>query len=72
MQMIINGKKTDSSNGKTMNVINPATGKVIDTVPVATKEDVDYAVDCAVPAKRCGEPCLSISAVPLWRNMWSW
>lgn len=62
MQMIINGKKTDSSNGKTMNVFNPATGKVIDTVPVATKEDVDYAVDCAVAGQKVW------GAVPLYKR----
>ncbi|MCI8660125.1 MAG: aldehyde dehydrogenase [Lachnospiraceae bacterium] len=62
MQMIINGKRTDSSDGKTMNVYNPATNQVIDTVPVATKEDVDYAVDCAVAGQKIW------GSVPLYKR----
>lgn len=45
MKMIIGGKKTDSSNGRTIDVINPATGEFIDTVPAATTEDVDRALE---------------------------
>lgn len=33
MKMIINGQKVDSSDGKTQNVVNPATLQVIVTVP---------------------------------------
>ena len=51
MKMIINGKKTDSSDGKTQNIINPATLQVIDTVPSATAEDITRAVDGAVKAQ---------------------
>jgi acyl-CoA reductase-like NAD-dependent aldehyde dehydrogenase len=47
MKMLIGGKKVDSSNGKTIDVVNPATGKLIDTVPAATKEDVSRALDYA-------------------------
>jgi succinate-semialdehyde dehydrogenase/glutarate-semialdehyde dehydrogenase len=43
-KMIIGGKKVDSRDGKTIEVINQANGKVLDTVPMATKEDVDEAV----------------------------
>lgn len=48
MKMIINGKKADSLSGATFNVIAPATGEVIDTVPKATAEDVEKAVSAAV------------------------
>ena len=40
MKMIINGKHVDASNGAVVDIINPATGEVIDTVPDCTKEDV--------------------------------
>jgi acyl-CoA reductase-like NAD-dependent aldehyde dehydrogenase len=44
MKMLIGGRKTDSRDGKTIDVINPANGKFLDTIPMATKEDVDEAV----------------------------
>ena len=47
MKMFINGIPCDASDGVTIDVINPATGAVVDTVPAATKEDVDKAVACA-------------------------
>ncbi len=50
MKMFINGIPADASDGKTIDVTNPATGAVIDTVPAATKEDVDRAVVCAKAA----------------------
>ena len=33
MKMIINGKKVDSESGLTFDVLNPATGEVIESVP---------------------------------------
>lgn len=51
MKMIINGKAADASDNKVIEVINPATGKVIDTVPSATKEDIDKAVAYAKDAQ---------------------
>lgn len=47
MKMIINGKETGASDGQVIEVINPATNEVIDTIPAATKEDVDRAVEKA-------------------------
>lgn len=47
MQMIIGGKYVDSSDGTTIDVVNPVTQEVIDTVPFATKEDIDMAVENA-------------------------
>lgn len=52
MQMIIGGKKTNASDGKTIEVLNPATGKVIDTVPAATPEDIADAVTKAGKAQK--------------------
>lgn len=50
--MFINGIPCDASDGMTIDVINPATGAVVDTVPAATKEDVDKAVTCAKAAQK--------------------
>jgi acyl-CoA reductase-like NAD-dependent aldehyde dehydrogenase len=47
MKMIIDGKLTDASDGGVIEVLNPATGKVIDTIPSATQEDVNRAVEQA-------------------------
>lgn len=52
MKMFINGIPCDASDGVTIDVINPATGAVVDTVPAATKEDVDKAVACAKAAQK--------------------
>lgn len=62
MKMIINGQKVDASNGRTMNVYNPAKGTIIDTVPVATKDDVERAVDCAVAGQKVW------GAMPLYKR----
>lgn len=51
MKMLINGQWIDAADGKTQNVVNPATGLVIDTVPCATHEDVTKAVDVACAAQ---------------------
>ena len=52
MKMFINGLATDASDGQTIDVINPATGAVVDTIPSATKEDVDLAVEKAKAAQK--------------------
>ena len=51
MKMFINGVPCDASDGGTIEVTNPATGVVIDTIPAATKEDVAKAVACAKAAQ---------------------
>ena len=48
MKMLIGGKLVDASNKETIDVVNPATMQVVDTVPSATKEDIDLALDNAV------------------------
>lgn len=51
MKMFIDGKAVDSADGQTIEVTNPATGEVIDSVPAATAEDVARAVACAKEAQ---------------------
>ena len=51
MQMFIGGKRVDASDGKVSQVVNPATGQVIDTVPEATLEDLDRAIALAVECR---------------------
>ena len=52
MRMIMGGKKVDSVSGETFDVLEPATGKVIDSVPKATKEDINQAITIAVEAQK--------------------
>jgi len=51
-QMIIGGESVDAGSGKTMEIRNPATGEVVDTVPQGDAEDVRRAVDVAQAAWR--------------------
>ncbi|MDR1422977.1 MAG: aldehyde dehydrogenase family protein, partial [Coriobacteriales bacterium] len=52
MKMIIDGKAADASDGAVIEVINPANGKVLDTVPAATESDVRMAVRAAVAGQK--------------------
>ncbi len=52
MQNIINGKFVDASNKATMNIINPYTNKIIDTVPNSTEKDGKKAIEYAKKAQR--------------------
>jgi phenylacetaldehyde dehydrogenase len=45
--MLIDGQMVGAVSGKTLEVVNPATGAVIANVPVAEKADVDLAVGAA-------------------------
>ena len=47
MKNLIGNKWLNASDGKTIDVINPATGVLIDTIPNSTLEDVDAAVIAA-------------------------
>ncbi|MBU9734984.1 aldehyde dehydrogenase family protein [Diplocloster agilis] len=51
MKMTINGEKVDSSDQKTMEVWDPAAHAVIDTVPCASTEDLDRALQAAQMGK---------------------
>lgn len=52
MKNLIGGKFVDASNGEKADVINPATNELIDTVPLATEEDVDLCVKEAAKAQK--------------------
>ncbi|MCT4605698.1 MAG: aldehyde dehydrogenase family protein [Marinisporobacter sp.] len=52
MKMIINGEKVNSSNNEEIQVLNPALQELVDTVPSATKEDVEKALQVAQIGKR--------------------
>jgi len=47
LQNFINGKLVDPVEGKSEDVLNPATGEVIATAPLSTAEDVNRAVTAA-------------------------
>lgn len=47
MQMQIGGKNVDASDGKAIEVTNPITGEVVDTIPSATKADVDKVLNAS-------------------------
>ena len=63
MQMLIGGKFVDSSDGTKIEVVNPATGKIVDTVPAGTLEDLDRAISFAVEGQK------EWNAVPLHEKM---
>ena len=46
-KLFINGRWEDSEAGRTIDVINPATGELLTTVPDADAGDVDRAVRAA-------------------------
>ncbi|MBB3171723.1 aldehyde dehydrogenase family protein [Parvibacter caecicola] len=62
MKMFIDGKAVEASTGETIDVVNPATGAVVDTVPAATAEDVAHAVACAKAAQKVW------AKVPTWQR----
>lgn len=49
-KMMIGGEQVQSVSGQTMEVRNPATGELVDTVPKGTGEDVQQAVEAAEQA----------------------
>ena len=46
-KLLINGELVNSSSGKTVEDIGPATGEWIAEVPLSSVEDVEHAVDAA-------------------------
>lgn len=52
MDMIIGDNFAGASSGETIEVRNPYDGSLVDTVPNASKEDVDKAVECALEAQK--------------------
>lgn len=63
MQMIIGGNFVDASDGSVSEVVNPALGTVVDTVPEATLEDLDKAIRLAIEGQK------EWNAVPLYRKL---
>ena len=63
MKMLIGGKEVDASNGAVMDNISPATGKIIDTVPCASPEDVDLTIRNAVEGQK------QWAAIPFHKRM---
>ncbi|KRM59524.1 glycolaldehyde dehydrogenase [Secundilactobacillus malefermentans DSM 5705 = KCTC 3548] len=51
-KMYINGEFKDSTSGKLLTVINPSTGEQISTVPSATREETQEAIDDAYEAQK--------------------
>jgi succinate-semialdehyde dehydrogenase/glutarate-semialdehyde dehydrogenase len=51
MKMVIGNGWNDASDGQVEEIINPATGEIVDTVPSATAADVERAVGVAVQAQ---------------------
>jgi acyl-CoA reductase-like NAD-dependent aldehyde dehydrogenase len=47
MKMLISGRKLDARDGGTIEVTNPVTNEFIDTIPMATKEDIEVALSCS-------------------------
>lgn len=52
MNMLISGNWVESSDQKAIEVTNPYDGSLLDTVPSATKEDVDRAIADAATAQK--------------------
>jgi acyl-CoA reductase-like NAD-dependent aldehyde dehydrogenase len=51
MKMLIDSQWVEASNGKRGDIINPGTGEIIDSVPLATLEDAQRALEAA----QCGK-----------------
>ena len=49
-QMIVNGERVNAASSATMEVRNPATGEVVDTVPKADADDTRRAIEAAAAA----------------------
>ena len=44
MKMLINGRRTEASDGRTIDVINPANNAFVDTIPMASAADIEEAL----------------------------
>ncbi|MFL5726537.1 MAG: aldehyde dehydrogenase family protein [Chloroflexota bacterium] len=49
-RMFLGGESVDAADGRTFEITNPATGKIIGTAPLGGREDVDRAVEAAQKA----------------------
>ena len=55
MKMIICGKEVDASDQTTINIVNPYTGQVIDTVPNATEKEEDKEIELDKDIEKRGD-----------------
>ena len=62
MKMVIDGKQVCASDGAVIEVTNPATGAVVDTIPAASAADVKAAVEAAKKAQKIW------AAVPVYKK----
>lgn len=63
MKMLIGGQFVDASDKAVSQVVNPATGEVVDSVPEATLADLDLAIGLAVEGQK------EWNAVPLHEKL---
>lgn len=63
MKMLIGGQFVDASGKAVSQVVNPATGEVVDSVPEATLADLDLAIGLAVEGQK------EWNAVPLHEKL---
>jgi acyl-CoA reductase-like NAD-dependent aldehyde dehydrogenase len=52
MKMLIGGEWTAASDSGVIQIINPANGQCVDTVPAATRQDVDRAITLAIAGQK--------------------
>jgi succinate-semialdehyde dehydrogenase/glutarate-semialdehyde dehydrogenase len=52
MKMLIGGKMVDANDGRTIDVTSPATGEFVGTIPMATPDDINIALDNAHRGQR--------------------
>ena len=52
MKMLINGREAEEKGQAVKEVLNPVTGEVLDTVPMASKRDMDEAMDAAIEGQK--------------------
>lgn len=52
MRMLINGQKVAAKDGKESKIYNPATQEFIDSVPLATQEDIEWCLEVAQEGKK--------------------
>lgn len=69
-QLVIDGEMVDPRSGRTMEVVDPGTGRAIATAAVAGKDDVDAAVAAARRAFDLRAPWRTMSALDRGRIMY--
>lgn len=62
MKMLIDSTWTDASDGSRRDIINSATGEIIDSVPTATDADIERAIEAAQAGKE------RMAALPAYRR----